>query len=287
MEDNKLIDMHCHTVYSDGELEPYQIIKKAMENNIGTLAITDHDTLNGIKQVDLDKIDINLITGIELSAKADKGRMHILGYDLDINNKDLNDKIDELTTNSYYYVLSIIEQLKKDYNIMFDFEDIKNLFNSIGNIGRPHIAKLLIKYGYVSNTDEAFLKYLEPVYKKTRHSNKGIKYQECIKLIKDANGLAVLAHPNQLKMDDQELEDTIKKMINIGLDGIEVYHSGHSKQEIAKYLLLAQKYHLLVSGGSDYHGKISKPDIELGYGKNNNLKIKKLSMVDYIKKRVH
>ncbi len=291
-QNNKLIDMHTHTVYSDGELTPQELITYAFKRNINVLAITDHDTLNGIKTIDKnDPLIINsgikIINGIELSAKANKGRMHILGYDIDIDNKQLNEKMKELRTNSYYSVLSLINQIKKDYNIMFDAEDIKDIFSSIGNIGRPHIARLLMKYKYAKDVDEAFDKYLIKAYEKTRFSNKGISYQECIKLIKDAGGFAILAHPNQLKMNDKELEDTLQNMINCGLDGIEIYHSGHSKEEIKKYLLLAERYNLLISGGSDYHGINIKPNIELGTGFNNNLKIKKLSLVDCIDKRIH
>ena len=272
--------MHIHTVYSDGEYEPSEVIKKAIDKGIKTLAITDHDTLDGIKSVNKDDYNINIINGIELSAKVNKGRMHILGYDLDINNKQLNDKMIELRNNSYYSIIALLTQLKLDYGIIFNYNDIQDIFNSLGNVGRPHLALLLIKYGYVKTVDEAFRKYLNSAYKKTRTSNKGVNYEECICLIKEANGISILAHPNQLHMDDMELEKTLKKLIDCGLDGIEVYHSGHSKVEIEKYLLFAHKYHLLISGGSDYHGENVKPDIELGCNK-----IKELSLVNYINKR--
>lgn len=282
----KIIDLHTHTNYSDGDLSPDELIKLAIDNNIGTLGITDHDTICGIKEINRDDsliIDsgINIINGIELSAKTQKGRMHILGYDFDVNDKDLNDKMNELKKNSIYSVMAIINQLKIDYGIAFDSLDINELFSNLGNIGRPHVAKLLIKYGYVKDVKEAFNKYLIDAYKKTKILNKGITCKECISLIKNAGGISVLAHPNQLLLNDEELEEKIKEMISVGLDGIEVYHSGHSKEETEKYLEIANKYNLLISGGSDYHGKSVKPDVDIG--KTSNGKIKRLSLLSKIK----
>ncbi len=282
----KIIDLHTHTNYSDGDLSPDELIKLAIDNNIGTLGITDHDTICGIKEINRDDsliIDsgINIINGVELSAKTAKGRMHILGYDFDVNDKDLNDKMNELKNNSIYSVMAIINQLKIDYGIVFDSLDINELFSNLGNIGRPHVAKLLIKYGYVKDVKEAFNKYLTDAYKKTKILNKGISCKECISLIKNAGGISVLAHPNQLLLNDEELEEKMKEMISVGLDGIEVYHSGHSKEETKKYLEIANKYNLLISGGSDYHGKSVKPDVDIG--KTSNGKIKRLSLLSKIK----
>lgn len=284
---NKYIDMHTHSIYSDGELEIDELIKCAINNNVGIMSITDHDTLLGIKKARqiYNNKEIEIINGIELSAKVDKGRLHILGYDFDINNKELNDKMDELKVNSIYAIIACLNQIKIDYNIKFKEDEIKEIINRIGNIGRPLVAKLIVKYGLAKSVDDAFDLYLTPAYNKTRVNNKGIKARECIRLIKDANGLSVLAHPNQLLMDDYELEETLKRLISYGLDGIEVYHSGHSKEEVEKYLELANKYNLLISAGSDYHGDNVKPDIEIGSGYKDNVKVKQISLVDEIKRR--
>lgn len=282
---DKLIDMHTHTNYSDGELSPHDLIKLAINKNIKVLAITDHDTISGIKKIDRNNdfiIDsgIKIINGIELTAKVEKGRMHILGYGIDLNNESLNKKMIELKDISINSTLALIEQIKKEYNIIFSDEDIYNLINANHNIGRPDIAKLCIKYGYASSVSNAFDKYLIQAHNKTRKKGKGLNYQECLELIYNSGGIPVLAHPNTLKLSDKELLILLKDMINNGLQGIEVYHSSHSKEEIKFYLDIANKYNLLISGGSDYHGKLVKPDIELGTGKNNNLKIKKLSILD-------
>lgn len=277
----KLIDMHMHTNYSDGELSPDELIKLAIERNIGTMAITDHDTLNGIKSVDKSKYpEINIINGIELSAKADKGRIHILGYGIDLDSKILNDKMSELKTNSINHVISIYEQIKKDYGIRFNYDDLIEMFNANHNLGRPDLAKLCIKYGLANSVQDAFDKYLIDAYNKIRGRSKGLPYSECIELINKSGGIAVLAHPKSLELNEKEFLIMIRSMIECGLKGIEVYHSSHSSEEMKYYLNIANEYNLLVSGGSDYHGNIVKPDIEVGTGKNNNLKIKKLSLLD-------
>ena len=281
----KIIDMHTHTYYSDGELSPQELIEKAINKNIGVLSITDHDTINGIKTVDKNKYpEIKIINGIELSVKRNKGRMHILGYGIDLENKDLNDKMYELRDNSLNHVLSLMEQIKKDYGIRFKYEDIKELVNANHNLGRPDLAKLCIKYGYASSVQDAFDKYLIDANTKVLGHNKGLTYEEAISLIKNSNGIPVIAHPKSLELEEKDLLELLKDMINCGLKGIEVYHSSHSKEEMDYYLKIANKFNLLISGGSDYHGKLVKPDIELGTGKNNNIKIKKISLVDNLLK---
>lgn len=280
----KLIDLHTHTNYSDGELSPMELIKLAIEKNIGTIAITDHDTLEGIKQIDrsnplIVNSGIRIINGIELSAKVNKGIMHILGYGIDLDNKELNEKMSILKDNSINSILSIMEQIKKDYGIRFRYNDIKSLVNANHNLGRPDLARLCIKYGYAKTVQEAFDKYLIDAYNKTKQVGKGIHYQECINLILNSGGIPVLAHPKSLELTEKEFLILLKEMINNGLKGIEVYHSNHTKEEMEYYLSIANKYNLLISGGSDYHGKTVKPEIELGTGKNN-LKIKRLTILD-------
>ena len=287
---DKIIDMHTHTSYSDGELSPTKLIKKAINSNIGVLSITDHDTLDGIKKVDknsslITSSGIKIINGIELSAKVPTGRMHILGYDFDLNNESLNKKMVELKDNSINAVLSIMEQIKKDYGIRFSYEDIKKLVNAKHNLGRPDIARLCVKYGYASTVQEAFDKYLIDAHKKIQNRSKGLPYEECISLIKESNGIPVLAHPKTLELSDKEFLILIKNMISHGLKGIEVFHSTHTKEEMEYYLEIANRFNLLISGGSDYHGPIVKPDIKLGTGKNENIKIKSLSLIDYINSR--
>lgn len=276
----KYIDLHTHTNYSDGELSPEKLIKLAISKNIDTISITDHDTINGIKTVDknasyITESGIQIINGIELSVKRDVGRMHILGYGIDLENEALNQKMSFLRDNSVNSVLSIMEQIKRDYGIRFTYEDIKNLINANHNLGRPDLAKLCIKYGYATSVSEAFDKYLIDAYNKTRTSRKGLTYQECIELIKNSGGKVILAHPKSLELSELDFLKLLREMISNGLDGIEVYHSSHSQEEIKYYKNIADKYNLLISGGSDFHGESVKPGIELG-----QQKIKSLSLLD-------
>ena len=212
--------------------------------------------------------------------------MHILGYGINLEDINLNKKLLELKDISLNSVLSIIEVLKKDYNIRFTYDEIKSLFQFEHNLGRPDIAKILINKGYVSSVKEAFSKYLIEAHNKTRSFSKGISYEECIDLITKSGGIPILAHPKSLELTEKELLILLKNMINCGLKGIEVFHSSHTPLEIKKYMEIAQKYDLLVSVGSDYHGSTVKPEIELGTGINNNLNIKKLSLLDELHRKI-
>ena len=192
---DRLIDMHIHTTFSDGEYTPDEVIKMAMDKGIGTIAITDHDSIMGIKSVDKSLYpDIEIVNGIELSAKVPKGTMHILGYGIDLESEVLNNRIRELRLNSLRAVRSLIEQLYKDTNIRFNEVDLDELYakTEYKNIGRPDVAKLCIKYGYTKTSPEAFRKYLNPAHEKTRAASKGIPYEECIDLIKKSGGIPVL-----------------------------------------------------------------------------------------------
>lgn len=285
----KMIDLHTHTNYSDGDYSPFELIKLAIEKGIGTIAITDHDTLDGIKTINKsDPVIVNsgiqIIDGIELSAKVPKGRMHILGYNININDEHLNKKMKEIKNNSINSVLSIMEQMKRDYGVVFAYDDIKELVNYNHNLGRPDLAILCVKYGYATSIQDAFDKYLIEAHRKTRKTCNGLSYKECIELILKSDGIPVLAHPKSLELPEKEFIELLKEMIDLGLKGIEVYHSSHTEEETKYYLDIANKYNLLVSGGSDYHGPTIKPDIKLGTGKKNNLKIKSLSLVNNIKK---
>lgn len=285
---DKLIDMHVHTNYSDGQFSPDEVIKRAIDSNVGVMAITDHDTLGGIKKIDRNKdfikeSGIKIINGIEISAHSDIGTMHILGYDFDLDNKELNDKLDELRTNRMNSTLAVMEQIRRDYGISFSYSDIIELVNS-KHVGRPLLAKLCVKYGFSDSISDAFDNFLNPAKDKVRRYDKNIFYPECFKLVKDAGGIVILAHPKTLKLKDYDLDKLIYNMKEYGLDGIEVYNSIHTMKDVIFYKVLADKYDLLISGGTDFHGPSIKPNIEIGTG-YGNIKIKKLSLVDELKKR--
>lgn len=279
------IDLHIHSCFSDGEYCPSEIVEIAKRQGLDTISITDHDTLDGnFKYYEKECDDICFIPGIELSAFSKKGRMHILGYGIDIYNKDLNDTLVNLKNNSVNSVLSVIEQIKRDYKIIFSYDDLKDLINSNHNINRVDIAKLCVKNGYAVNVRDAFDKYLIEAKKRVIGINNKLLPEECICLISDSGGIPTLAHPKSLELSDDELLKCVQRLASAGLKAIEVYHSSHSDEERRYYLDIAKRCNLLVSGGSDYHGPCVKPDIEIGSGKSNNLCINDLSILRQLKK---
>lgn len=279
----KYIDLHTHSIYSDGELSPLELVKLASNNDVGVLSITDHNTVDAYKNFDYKKIElVRVIPGIELSADVSKGQMHILGLGINPTTEEINEVVKRYKLISIDSVSAIVRQLKIDYDINIPSSLLKDLFASSHSIGRPDIARILVKLGLASDVSDAFKKYLVDAYYKTMEYRKLLSYKECIEVIKSSAGIPVLAHPKSLKLTQKELCILLKDMINVGLKGIEVYHSSHEQFECEYYNYLASQLGLLISGGSDYHGVNTKPDIELGSGKNNNLRLKKLSILNYL-----
>lgn len=268
-----MIDLHTHTKASDGEFTPKELIDLAISKHMTAIAITDHDTVDGLEEAEeyaKDK-DITLIPGIELEAKVEKGQMHILGLFIDYNNKEFKEKLNAIREYRNSRNDKFIEEFNK---IGFEISLEELIKESNGKtIGKPHFARIFLKKGYVKNKDEMFDKYFnkEPFnkLKKSFYSPK-----EVITMIKKVNGIAILAHPQSLKLEDDELIAKIEELKLYGLDGMECYHTKQTEEEMIKFHNIAKEYNLLITKGSDFHGPIIKPDTELGTGKNNNIVIK-------------
>lgn len=281
-------DLHTHSIHSDGANTPLEIFELAKRSNISNLALTDHDNIEGTKEIiKYNNQGINIYSGVELTIKYKQGRMHLLGYNFDVYDQNLNNILREIKEISIYNILLYLELLKKDYNIVFPQFEIDNLINSKGNIGRPQLALLLIKYQYCKNVDECFSKFLNPVYERVRSIKKGITLEEGTSLIHAAGGVTSLAHPNSLKHTNDEFIRLMPYFIDSGIDSLETNHPNLTIQERKFYHDQAVKFCLLESGGTDYHGFAIKPDIELGTGRNNNVNIpnNSLSLVKKIKNR--
>ena len=281
-----MIDLHIHSTHSDGTKTPSDLLYLAKQKNINILAITDHDDIEGSKKLlSLPHNNIIIYSGVELNAKVDKGQMHILGYNIDLYNQELNNKLKELKENSKHNIMLYVRQLKDDYNIELPKEDIDNILNREGNIGRPLLALLLIKYGYVKSVAEAFDKYLGD--EKVRKHKMWITKEECIKLIINAGGIPVLAHPFTLKLSNEDLKKELKYLVTLGLKGIEIIHSKSTEAERNYYKELAKELNLITTGGTDYHGPEVKPNIELGTGieGNVNLTEKDITFIDQVTTR--
>ena len=281
-----MIDLHTHSTHSDGTKTPSELLFLAKENNLTYYAITDHDDIEGSKKlVSLPHDGITVYSGVELNAKVDKGQMHILGYNFDLSNERLNNKLKDLKKNSRHNIMLYVNQLKEDYNIDFPQEEIDKILNREGNIGRPLLALLLIQYGYCESVSEAFDKYLGD--EKVRKHKMWITKEECISMINEAGGIAVLAHPFTLKLTNEELKEELKYLVSIGLKGIEIYHSKSTEEQRAYYKELAIEFNLISTGCTDYDGPEVKPNIEFATGINKNINVTKenISLPDLVPSR--
>ena len=279
-DDEGLIDLHIHTLASDGDRSANDIIEESNRMGAQAISITDHDTIDGYRNLSYDRDLIKVIPGIELSAFSDIGRIHILGYGFDLENKALNEKLLEFHENSVNKIMLLADILKRNYGIKFDDRDIYELISLDKNIGRPDLAKLLMKYGFVKSTKEAFDKYLSEAHDYIRDLIKKPSYEECFDIIKNAGGVPVLAHPHTMLLDDNSLYYEILEMKKKGLMGIEAYHSNMPKELSDMVIKIAMEQELYLTGGSDYHGPIVKPDINLFTGRNNNIRVKKLNFLN-------
>ena len=276
----RLMDLHTHTIYSDGDKTPKEIVKQGKEIGLTDLAISDHDIIEGLKTLTEEDLEgINFINAVELTAKAKKGRMHILGYNIDIYNEFLNEKLNN--RNDLYNFMLYVEGLKEIFNISFKEEEILEITTRIGNIGRPDLAKLLLKHNYVSSIKEAFDKYLNTVMDSCRDKKRGYTKEECIEMILEAGGIPVLAHPISLDLTKEELIEELKYLKSIGLMGIETRHIHHTFEYTMMLEEIASELNLFTTGGTDYHGEI-KPNVKLATGIDNNVHVTSSTMIDYL-----
>lgn len=280
------IDLHVHSIYSDGEKTPMEILDACNENGVGVVAITDHNNIEGSRKAILENPypNIKVISGVEFSAiyPVKDGNLHILGYNMDLNNKELNDITKAIMEDNINRLKSFIEQLKKHYNMSFKEKDVEQIFTGIGNKGRPEIAKLCVKYGYANTVEEAFKLFLDPLDGKVVKRKVRLSAKECIGYINNAGGIACLAHPIELKKDICGVRTQILELKEYGIQAVEVYQSKHTKEYSKQLLEIVNELGLLYTAGSDYHGPIVTPDYEIGSGKNNNLNISNVSILSKI-----
>ena len=260
------IDLHIHTTESDGSLTPSQVVHYAKEKGLKAIAITDHDTIHGNEEAIKEGISegVEVIPGVEISVDYSPGTMHMLGYFITTEDPILNEKLTLLQDSRADRNPRIIEKLNK-LGLSLTYDEVVQVSGG-GQVGRPHMAQILMKKGYTKSIKEAFDKYLgkgAPAYlDKFR-----LSAVEAITMITDAGGIPVLAHPSTLycKSSD-ELDALVKKLVNQGLQGLEVYYSEHDERKTSSYKLLAKRYNLAITGGSDFHGKNMK-GIDLGTGR--------------------
>jgi len=267
------IDLHIHSTASDGTLSPVEILRLAEKFELGAISITDHDTLKGSKDLleAAGSSHVRVLTGIEISTippalYAVAGSFHILGYGIRLNDPVLNQTLETLQharENRNPFIISRLNAMGLDITL----EEVIQASGE-AQIGRPHIAQLMIKKGFVQSFDEAFDAYLG--FDKPAYVDKyRLDCQKAIEMIIEAGGTPVLAHPFLLRIpDNSRLESLVATLKEMGLQGIEVYYPEHSSEDVDFYSRLALSHDLAITGGTDFHGAI-KPDIQLGYGKGD------------------
>ena len=268
-------DLHIHTTYSDGSFTPAEIVDKAIEKGFNTIAISDHDTLDGIKPaIDYaaDK-DIEVIPAIEFSTFRGKAEIHVLGYFIDFDDEKLKDKVRKIYDARKLRAEKMVELLNKE-GVEITFSEVREIAGD-DYIGRPHIAQTMVKKGYIDEMGDAFTeKYIgnggRAYVKKYK-----ISPEEAIELILESGGIPVLAHPIFINHGKPLREDDIKNLKDNGLFGVEVYHSKHTAEDAKYYKHIAEKLELLITGGSDFHGENS-PGVYLGDIRLDDKHVKKL-----------
>ncbi len=244
-------DLHMHTSCSDGLLAPEELVEAAKKAGLSYIAITDHDTVAGLCQLYEHGLypqpGIRIIPGIELSAHHEVSEIHILGYNIDIYNKELADRLNDVVEARWTRFSTMVEKLQ---GLGYDISetDVLEIADGSTSISRSHIAQTMVRKGYFPSIKETFAQLLEkgkPAYV----SHYRLEPEEIIDLIKNSGGTPVLAHP-KLVHNDELVEELLKK----GIEGVEAFYPRHTKEDTERYLAMADKYHLLVTGGSDFHG---------------------------------
>ena len=267
------IDLHIHTTASDGTLTPSEVVAHAIKLNLKAIAITDHDTLAGSREALTNGIpaELDFMTGVEISAAAppfhhQSGSFHLLGYAIHLDNQALNQALEKLQAARKNRNPAIVSRLN-ELGIDMSLDEVREEAGEV-QLGRPHIAQMLVKRGLVSSMDEAFDRFLgtgKPAYVDKYR----IECSEAIAAIKEAGGIPVLAHPGLLDYEsDGQLDKLIAQLKGIGICGIEVFYSQHSEDQTQLFAELARRHDLLMTGGTDFHGSIH-PEIEMGSGKDN------------------
>ena len=267
------IDLHIHSTASDGTFSPNEIIQMAAQIGLDAISITDHDTLTGTRQALQTPFppDLHFITGIEISAavSADcgiRGGIHLLGYGIDPENAVLNTTLTRFSNVRAARIRTIVERLNT-LGIELTLTQV-NAQVGEGVAGRPHVAAAMIKAGYARDVDDAFDRFLgndRPAYV----GKERLDCRTALELITNAGGIPVLAHPYLVDHRDPNIFSAfVGQLCEMGLRGIEVYYPHHTREAVARYLLLADQFDLLVTGGSDFHGQLM-PDVQLGSGRGD------------------
>jgi predicted metal-dependent phosphoesterase TrpH len=249
-------DLHVHTTASDGVLSPTEVVRKALAIGLATIAITDHDTVQGIGEgLEAAKgTRLEVIPGVEISADVSRTEVHILGYYIAPDASVLRDRLQVLRAARFVRARRMVAKLAR-LGLQIEWSRVQQIASG-ATVGRPHVARAMLEKGYVPSVDRAFNLYIGsrgPAYVE-RYK---VSPSEAIKLILAAGGLPVLAHPLQATQ-------LIPELAKCGLAGLEAYYPGYSSDETRFLLDLGARHGLIATAGSDFHGEDGKAENELG-----------------------
>lgn len=241
-------DLHLHTNFSDGTYTPEELVSHAGRHGLAAMSLTDHDTVEGCTRMATacKEAGIEFLTGTELTADLNGIELHLLAYCIDIDDPKLLSEVSRYQTVRQDRIREMVARLNR-LDIPLKADAVFQIANC-RSPGRPHVARALVQAGLCGSMDEAFDRFLK-VNRPAWVPKSKMSAIDSIKLIHEAGGVAVMAHPGLNRTDD-----IIPALVEAGLDGIECFHSKHSTSTSQHYLELADKYHLLVTGGSDCHG---------------------------------
>ena len=256
-----LCDLHTHSTASDGQYTPAELVTLAKARGIEALALTDHDTLDGVTDAMETgaRLGLRVIPGVELSAR-EYPTFHFLGYGIPLEKTALTALCTRMKRGREERKYRILDFLREK-GIKLSLEEVETL--SGGSSGRPHFAQALVKRGFAASNREAFDRWLNTPEFFARVEREKPAARECVETVKAAGGKVSLAHPYQIGVDNDTLDGIVQELKDYGLDAIECYYPRFTPEQQAFYLFLTKKYGLKITGGSDFHGERVKPDISL------------------------
>ena len=263
----KRIDLHTHSLCSDGAQTPADVVRSAKEAGLSAIALSDHDCISGVQEA-MDTgnaLGVEVIPAVELSAQSDT-ELHILGYFVDIHNKKLQDTM--------RYALQVRDERQEEtcrklneQGFAITMEEARAEAHGNPVLCRAHFAQIMVRKGYAESVKDAFNRFLS-VGCYAYSNRQALTGPEAVSLIRQAGGIAVAAHQHLIKKPDDELRQYLKELIPYGLDGVEGYYTDYTPDMEQRYRTMAKELGLVISGGTDYHGA-NKPHIAIGKGKGN------------------
>ena len=261
----KLIDLHTHSLKSDGAQTPAEVIRTAHAAGLSAVALSDHDNIDGVREAmaEGERLGIEVVPAVELSAQVDT-ELHILGYFIDLDNKKLQEAM--------AYSLVVRDQRQEEtcrklneQGFQITMDELREEAHGNPVLCRAHFAQIMVRKGYAESVQDCFKKYLSVgCY---AYSNKqALLPHEAVSLIHEAGDIAVAAHLHLIKMEDEPLKEFLRSLIPHGLDGVEGYYTDYTPDMETRYRAMAKDLGLVLSGGTDYHGA-NKPHISIGRGR--------------------